>query len=194
MHEKLNFSQVSALIVDGDNYATGILGQILRGFGLTRYTIAENGETAKRMFQSGHYDLVICEYVLPDMPAEDFVRWIRRLPDAASKFVPILMLTGYTQFSNVAAARDCGANVVVRKPVAPNVLFDHLAWSAEGERPFIETENYVGPCRRFKFSGPPNGIGRRATDLSAEVGAAVEPNMSQDQIDSIIKPTKVSIE
>ena len=194
MHEKLNFSQVSALIVDDDNYATGILGQILRGFGLTRYAIAENGETAKRMFQSGHYDLVICEYVLPDMPAADFVHWIRRLPEAASKFVPILMLTGYTQFSNVTAARDCGANVVVRKPVAPNVLFDHLAWSAEGERPYIETDAYIGPCRRFKFTGPPNGVGRRATDLSAEVGAAVEPNMSQDEIDSFIKPTRVSIE
>ncbi|MGA7673734.1 MAG: response regulator [Rhizomicrobium sp.] len=194
MEGKLNFSQVAALIVDGDNYATGILGQILRGFGLTRHTIASDGETAQRLFQGSHYDLVICEYVLQDMQGADFVRWIRRLPDARLKTVPVILLTGYTQFSNVAAARDSGANIVIKKPIAPNVLIDHIAWSAEGERPFIETNNYIGPCRRFKCTGPPGGIGRRSTDLSADVGAAIEPNMSQDEIDSFIKPTKVSIE
>jgi CheY-like chemotaxis protein len=194
VQEKLNFSQVAALVVDNDSYATGILGQILRGFGLTRHTIAEDGETGRRLVQAGHYDMVICEYVLPDMAGTDFVRWLRRLPEPQIKAVPVILLTGYTQFSSVAAARDCGANIVVKKPISPNVLFDRIAWSAESERPFIETSSYVGPCRRFKSSGPPNGIGRRATDLSAEVGAAVEPNMSQDEIDSFIKPTRVSIE
>ncbi len=193
MEPKLNFSQVSALIVDGDNYATGILGQILRGFGLTRYTTADDGESAQLLLQGSHYDLVICEYALRDMPGTDLTRWIRRLPDPAYKFIPVILLTGYTQFSHVAAARDCGANVMVKKPISPNVLFDHIVWSADGERPYIETNNYVGPCRRFKFTGPPNGTGRRSSDLSAEVGEAVKPNMSQDEIDSFVRPTKVSI-
>jgi CheY-like chemotaxis protein len=194
VHEKLNFSQVTALIVDNDGYATGILGQILRGFGLTKHTIAEDGETGRQLLQTNHYDVVICEYVLPDTSGTDFVRWLRRLPESHIKTVPVILLTGYTQFSSVVAARDCGANIVVKKPISPNVLFDRIAWSAESERPFIETDSYVGPCRRFKSVGPPGGIGRRATDLSAEVGAAVKPNMSQDDIDSLIKPTKVSIE
>ena len=194
MDARLNFSQVTALVVDDDTFATGILGQILRGFGLTKHTVVGEGESAKRLLQNGHYDLVICEYVLPDMPGADFVRWIRRLPDAATKTIPVVLLTGYTQFSSVTAARDCGANIVIKKPIAPNVLFDHINWSAEGERPFIETDSYVGPCRRFKSIGPPNGAGRRSTDLSAEVGEAVEPNMSQEEIDSFVKPTKVSVE
>lgn len=193
-HEKLNFSQISALVVDADDYATGILAQIFRGFGLVRHTIVADGESGTKSFQNGHFDLVICEYVLPDMPGADFVRWIRRLPDTRSRTIPVILLTGYTQFSNVAAARDCGANIVVKKPIAPNVLFDHIAWSAEGERPFVQTDTYIGPCRRFKCTGPPNGIGRRSTDLSAEVGAPVQPNMSQEEIDSFVKPTKVSIE
>lgn len=193
MERKLNFSQVAALIVDSDNYAVGILGQILRGFGLTKYVTAEDGESAKLLLQSSHYDLVICECVLPDMPATDFIRWIRRLPDPAYKFIPVILLTGYTQFSNVTAARDCGANIVVKKPISPNVLFDHVAWASEGERPYVETSSYVGPCRRFKFTGPPSGDGRRSNDLPAEIGDAVLPNMSQDEIDSFVKPTRVAI-
>jgi hypothetical protein len=73
------------------------------------------------------------------------------------------------------------------------VLFDHIAWSAKSSRPFIETEDYVGPCRRFKNIGPPSGAGRRSTDLSPEIGAAQEPNMSQDEIDSLLRPTKIAI-
>ena len=41
---------------------------------------------------------------------------------------------------------------------------------------------------------PPGVVGRRATDLSIEIGAATEPNMSQDEIDSLIKPMRVMAE
>ncbi len=193
MESKLNFSQIGVLTVDDDEFATGILSQILRGFGVTKHTITPDGESAKRLIISTHFDLVICEYVLPDMPAPDFIHWIRRLTEPQVKFLPVILLTGYTQYSNVTAARDCGANIVVKKPIAPSTLFDHIAWAAEGERPYVETGSYIGPCRRFKYAGPPDGVGRRATDLSSEVGEAIEPNMSQDQIDFFIKPTKVLI-
>lgn len=36
-------------------------------------------------------------------------------------------------------------------------------------------------------------VGRRSGDLNDEIGAAVEPNMSQDEIDSVMKPQKVSV-
>jgi hypothetical protein len=37
-------------------------------------------------------------------------------------------------------------------------------------------------------------VGRRVTDLSIEIGMATEPNLSQDEIDSLIKPMKVMAE
>ena len=193
MDEKLNFAHIAALIVDSDQYSNGILSQILRGFALNKHTIVEHGEEAKQKLLNGHYDLMICEAALPDMPSAELIHWIRRLPNPAIKYISIIVLTGYTQLSNVVAVRDNGANSVVSKPFAPNALFDHIAWSAKSSRPFIETENYVGPCRRFKNIGPPSGAGRRSTDLSPEIGAAQEPNMSQDEIDSLLRPTKIAI-
>ena len=193
MDEKLNFANITALIADCDQYSNGILGQILRGFGLNKHTIVERGEDAKQRLLNGRYDLMICEAVLPDMPAAELVGWIRRLPNPAIKYIPIVILTGYAQLSNVVAVRDNGANIVVSKPVAPSVLFDHIAWSAKSTRPFIESDSYVGPCRRFKNIGPPGGASRRLTDLPAEIGAAVAPNMSQDEIDSLLRPTKIAI-
>lgn len=59
---------------------------------------------------------------------------------------------------------------------------------------FIESDSYAGPDRRFRREGPPPGMaGRRSGDLSAAVGHAETPNLSQDEIDSLMKPTKVSL-
>jgi two-component system, chemotaxis family, chemotaxis protein CheY len=164
VEEALNFSQLAALVIDSDRYSQGIVTQILRGFGLTRQSAARTGNDAKKLLLGSHYDLVVTECVLPDMHAAELVRWIRRLTNPAVKYVPVIMLTGYAQYSNVAAARDSGANSFVRKPVAPAVLFDHIAWSAKMERPFIEADGYTGPCRRFKYGEPAPGMNRRKSD------------------------------
>jgi len=192
--ERLNFTQIQALVVDADQYSTSILGQILRGFGLAQHIIIDNGDEATKRLAASHFDLLICDAILPDTHATDLIKWVRRQAALNIKYMPIVVLTGYTQYSNVVNLRDAGANIVVRKPVSPNVLFDHIAWSARTERPFIETDTYIGPDRRFKNVGPPDGAGRRKTDLTMDIGVAVEPNLSQEEIDGFLKPTKVEIE
>jgi two-component system chemotaxis response regulator CheY len=74
------------------------------------------------------------------------------------------VLTGYTQLRLVAGARDAGANVVVKKPLSPRTLFDHIVWVARVNRPFIETADYAGPDRRFRDRTPPDGSYKRDGD------------------------------
>nr|WP_279590147.1 response regulator [Rhizomicrobium palustre] len=182
------------MVIDSDQYSTSILGQILRGFGLSRHHIVDTSEEGRTRLNAAHFDLLICDAILPDSHATELIKWMRRQASLNIKYMPVVVLTGYTQYTNVVNLRDAGANIVVRKPVSPNVLFDHIAWSARTERPFIETDNYIGPDRRFKNTGPPDGAGRRKTDLTLEIGEAKEPNMSQEEIDSLLRPTKVEIE
>jgi CheY-like chemotaxis protein len=192
--EAINFSDITALIVDSDQYAIEIIAEILRGFGLNKQTSAFSGSAAQDMLSSKPFDLLISEAMLDDMTGATLIAWVRRTQDLANRHMPIVVLTGHTQIDHVIAARDSGANGIVKKPVSPSALFDRLVWSAKSDRTFVETETYIGPDRRFKSVGPPNGIGRRASDLSAEVGVAREPNLSQDEIDAFVKPMKVSLE
>ena len=188
---RLNLKLVSAVLVDGDHYVRDLVAHMLKGFGLEHLSSCESGELAKEYILRSEVDLCIIESILPDMSGFDLVKWIRRLDTEKARTIPVIVLTGYTQVEAVVRARDCGANTVVKKPVAPQVLFDRIAWVAKNERSFVECAAYVGPERRFKSSGPPGGTGRRNSDLSAELGAATEPNMSQDEIDAFIKPMKV---
>jgi len=106
----------------------------------------------------------------------------------------VIMLTGHAAPSNVHKSRDCGASFVVAKPITPGVLLQRILWLASDEREFVKSESYVGPDRRVRNFGPPLGVpGRRAGDLSAHVGAAVEANMDQASIDTLIKPRRVAL-
>lgn len=187
---RLKFSGLATLIIDSDKFGVSVLQQMLRGLGLDAPAVIESGAAAKAQLEHHCYDLCICEAALPDIAGSELVHWIRRLK-TPTRFMPILVLTGYADMGNVVALRDAGAQLVIKKPVSPQVLFDHLAWSASTSRPFIETDSYVGPDRRFKSLGPPDGTGRRDTDLSGDIGAATEPNMSQAEIDAMMRPTKV---
>jgi DNA-binding response OmpR family regulator len=108
--------------------------------------------------------------------------------------MPVVLTMGHARPTQVHKARDSGANFVVTKPIAPKVLLERIFWVAREERPFIETKNYLGPERRFKREGPPIGKpGRRRGDLHEELGAASTPNLSQDQIDGLMKPQRATL-
>lgn len=186
MEERLNFSQITALVADGDRYSTGIVNQILRGFGLSHLYITPTGEEAKKLLNADKFDLLITECVLPDMNAGELVRWLRRHASPRIRYIPVVMLTGYTHFTNIISARDSGVNSVVKKPVAPNTLFDHIAWSARTERPFIEADGYVGPCRRFKFGEPAPGLNRRSTDHAVDGAPLAEPYIDSKRVEETV--------
>jgi CheY-like chemotaxis protein len=189
--ERMNFTGVTALVVESDAHSVNLLGEILRGFGLDRQIAVKSGSEARACLEHAVVELCFVEASLRDMKGVELVRWIRQKAPDPLRFVPIIVLTSYSQIDAVVAARDAGANFVVRKPISPQVLYDRVAWAAQGTRRFIETETYIGPDRRFKQIGPPEGVGRRCTDLSQDVGEQSSPNMSQEEIDSLMKPTKL---
>jgi CheY-like chemotaxis protein len=174
LEERLNFSQISALVVDGDRFSTGIIGQILRGFGMERHTAVGTVDEAKKLLVSGSYHLLITETNLADGTLGDFIAWVRRSPKEQLRFIPIVVLTGYASFSRVTTARDSGVNSVVRKPVSPATLFDHIVWSAQTDRPFIDADAYTGPCRRFRFGDPAPGHSRRVSDHAPDFSSTTD--------------------
>jgi DNA-binding response OmpR family regulator len=123
-----------------------------------------------RYVKENYVDLVILEANLPDMTGADFIRWIRRENKEPLRFIPILVLSGYTQMRMISSVRDGGANIVVKKPVSAQMLFDRVGWIARTPRAYIETGDYVGPDRRFKEAVPPDGEYRREGDFAAQQG------------------------
>lgn len=177
MVKRYNFSEISALVLDADRFSTGIIGQILHGFGMSHIITTATGSDAKRRLTTQCFHLLIAESMLPDMPLADLVGWARRHTKNEIRYMPIVVLTGYAQFSRVTAARDAGVSSVVRKPVSPATLFDHLIWAARTDRSFIEADQFAGPDRRFRRGVAAPELQRRMDDGS--ISEAMLPTQAE---------------
>lgn len=162
-YTRINLRNITSLLVDSETYTRGLVAQMLRGFEMDPPTQVDRGAAAKAHLQHQCPDICLIEAVLPDMTSIDLIRWICRLKGPV-RFVPVIVLTGYTQLRTIASARDSGANLVVRKPVSPKALFDRMLWIARSARPFIESDNFIGPDRRFRTIDPPDGKFKRDLD------------------------------
>ena len=168
---RLNLKGATTLLLDSDNFSRGLIVQMLRGFGMDPPSLCDTGAQAKAHLEHHYVDLCIMEAALPDMDSAQLISWIRRVEKGPMRFIPIIVLSGYTQLHMVAAARDSGANSVIKKPVSPQALFDRINWVARVSRPFIETGGFAGPDRRFRSAEPRDGRYKRQTDGSAEAPA-----------------------
>ena len=191
---KFNLKNASILLVEKGASGMEVLVQIMIGFGVRHFIKCETATAAKEEIAKAEFDLMIIGAALGGEDGFELVTWLRRSATGNKKFAPVIIVTPHTKLSKVGMARDAGAHFVVAKPLNPTVLLERILWVAREQRPFVEAGLYVGPDRRFKFDGPPVGTaGRRADDLSAAVGVAKEPNMSQGQIDALMQPRKVSL-
>jgi CheY-like chemotaxis protein len=191
---RVNLGHSTVLLIDDNPLSLDILWSVFAGFGVREKIKCSSAIEAMELLKKQTVDLIVVTADMPAMDGYDFVTWLRRDGPKTACRVPVIMLTGHAAAKNVSRSRDCGANFVVAKPIAPAVLLERVVWLASEDRPFIECDGYLGPDRRFKNEGPPFGTdGRRRDDVAAEVGEATEPNMSQFEIDSLVKPTKAKL-
>ena len=191
---RINLRRSSVLVVDGNPQAIDLMRQILGGFGVRAVHAAGSTREARDLFHAHQFELIIIDPMFIGEEGFEFIRWTRREEGSPNRCTPILATMGHQTLSNVRAARDAGANLVLAKPLSPEVMVQRIIWVARETRPFVVAAGYVGPDRRFKNEGPPAGTeGRRAGDLSVEVPKDAAPNMSQDEVDELFKPRKVAM-
>jgi CheY-like chemotaxis protein len=166
---RLNLKNIGVLLADRNAYSRALIANALRGFGIKHITACDTGAAAQEYLAATAFDLCLIEAELPDMESGELIRHIRRLPKEPLRFVPIIVMSGYTQLRLLSTARDAGANLVLKKPISPQSLFDRISWLGRTKRAYIEAPNYIGPDRRFHDIDPPDGNYKRATDKPQDV-------------------------
>ena len=188
----INLDKARALIVDDNPQSLDILIGVLTSFGLRNVVRKADGREAQEELKYQSFDLVLTNGDLPELDGYDLTRWLRCEADEANRQTPVILVTAHTRQGQVEKARDCGANFIVTKPISPAVMLERILWVAKSDRLFIECDGYVGPDRRWRNQGPPVEFpeGRRRDDKSIELGEAGGHNMSQDELDALIKPMR----
>lgn len=82
---------------------------------------AGDGEQARALLTSRHYDMVILDWMLPSLSGLDLTRWMRKRSQHA-QHTPVLFVTAKTEPEHVATGLDAGADDYIGKPFDTLVL------------------------------------------------------------------------
>lgn len=156
-----DFGKLRILLCDDSRHIRALLRTFLQGFGVkTMYETADAADGWK-VFAENRPDLVITDWHMPPTNGLDLVRRIRSDPASADPFVPIIMLTGYTELYRVKEARDAGVSVFLAKPVSAIALYKRLCAVVDDQRAFVRADVYFGPDRRTSSHAAYGGEERR---------------------------------
>ena len=190
LDSRVYFGALSVVLVESNDLEAEILSQVLSGFKVRHTTRFASATEAEVHLARDTADLLVVGAARgkeSELDEYELIRRIRRNKAGGGRTAPIILLAGHTSQGNVLRARDCGASFVVAKPITPQVLYERIMWLAKDARPFVTSDSYTGPDRRFHKLGPPAGTeGRRKDDLSLRVGEAKAPNLSQSEIDAFL--------
>ena len=155
----MDLSALRILVVDDNRNSIEIVRSILGSVGAQQITPTTKAHDAFRMLASEVYDVLILDQNLGrGGEGIELVRRIRTDPASPNPFLPILMLTGYSDEKRVTAARDAGVSEFLVKPFTVAGLLKRIEALVMHPRPFVRTEGYFGPDRRRRadprYTGP----------------------------------------
>ena len=159
---------INVMVIDDNKHMTTLVVEILSALGIKN--VFEVADAAKAFKELQHFsaDVIIVDWNMQPLDGLEFVKLVRTAKDTPNPYVPIIMLSGYTEYRRVVQARDAGVNEYLAKPISAKALYQRFASIIDNPRPFVRTKNFFGPCRRRQDQGPPRGVPERRADEIAK--------------------------
>lgn len=149
--------RLSVLLIDDNRHMLSLLSEILRGLRIRDITMLTNAADAFKEMQITPVDVVFIDHAMSPISGIEFTNMIRTSKDSPDRFVPVIMVSGYSDTETVMEARDNGVTEFLAKPIAADGIYARILAVLERPRPFIRSKTFFGPDRR-----------RRRIDYSGE--------------------------
>jgi len=149
---------INVMVIDDNKHMATLITEILTALGIKKVNAV--ADAAKAFTEPKHFpaDVIIVDWNMQPLDGLDFVRLVRTAKDTPNPYVPIIMLSGYTEHRRITEARDAGVNEYLAKPISAKAIYQRFASIIDNPRPFVRTKSFFGPCRRRQESGPPRGV------------------------------------
>jgi DNA-binding response OmpR family regulator len=153
-----DFSQLRVLVVEDNQPMSELIKSLLLIFGVDDVILARNGREGFDRFVLHNPDLVLADWMMREMDGIAMTNEIRTSATSPNQFVPIIMMTGFSEKHRVIEARDAGVTEFLVKPFTARDLYRRVEEIIERPRQFVRSEDFFGPDRRRRrdtgFEGP----------------------------------------
>jgi len=112
---------LKALVVDDASFVRDLVKRTIRQrFPVIETTDAQNGRRAQSLMSRGMFDLILCDWEMPEMSGLELLQWMRQQPQYEK--VPFIMITSRGDKSHVIEAVKEGVSEYLGKPFSPDGL------------------------------------------------------------------------
>ncbi len=146
-----NFKQVKILIVEESQPITDITRSILKSFEITTVHVAANSDRAFEIFNEENHDIILMDWMVAPLNGIELTEKIRKDKHSPNPFVPIILMTGFSDRKRVTRARDAGITEFLAKPFTAHDLYRRIDQIISKPRPFVKAPDFFGPDRRRKI-------------------------------------------
>ena len=169
------FESLKVLVVEDNQPMLELTKSILQTFGVGTIFTATDGEQGFTIFCQSNPDMVIADWMMQPCDGISLTRRIRNDKRSPNPYVPVILMTGFSEKRRVIAARDAGVTEFLVKPFNARDLYRRIVQVIEKPRQFVRSEDFFGPDRRRKRTTAYTGQMRRKDDDRPAMPAPVTP-------------------
>ena len=112
------------LVADDMQMIRRTLKSVLIEAGMTGIVEAKNGVEVVEHLKQAQFDLIICDWEMPEMSGIEVLRYVRR--DARHRETPFVMVTSVAEPEKIRQAMIDGVSDYIVKPVKPNLFLGKI--------------------------------------------------------------------
>jgi two-component system, chemotaxis family, chemotaxis protein CheY len=122
----IDFDSLRFLLIDDSAHMRTVVRALLQGFGAREIYEADDGATGLEACVHFMPDIVLTDWVMPNLDGLELTRVIRQPAINADPYVPIIMLSSHTGQARVDKAYDAGVTQFLTKPISARALYEAI--------------------------------------------------------------------
>ncbi len=187
----LTLKNLHILVVEDLDPMRKLISHCLKMLDVGEISTAKNGADGYELYKRGKPDIIITDWVMPEMTGIEMVRKIRRSPNSPQKDIPIIMMTGYCAKERIVEALENGINSFLIKPFSAKDVSKRIAHIINNPPDFVITDKYAGPEREEHKNEKAIQRIKANTGLKIKAGSGTVSDGTVEKAQKVINNNKI---
>ncbi len=186
------------LVVDDASFTRDLIRRTLRKqFPAVEIEEAVNGRKAQQMLTKVQFDMVLCDWEMPEVTGVELLKWCREQPKYKKEDVPFVMITSRGDKSHVVEAVQSGVTDYLGKPFSSEQLINKVVSAAKKHKIDGKLSS-----QKPRESNAPGGVSSASLDVLMGAGKStpvqatkfINPDVPVASVKDVKIPTLVRFE